>query len=175
MSNADGPPKTLPCQDHHDHVARSRAVLEALERQGRGRATPTRRRVLEILLETQCALGAYDILHRLRAEGMPAQPPVAYRALDFLMRHGLVHRIERLNAYVACLHPGQGVGGQHSPAFLVCRSCHLVTEDCTGSLVDLNAVAQGAGFQVERTVIEVIGLCDACQRAEREATRQVSA
>ncbi|MEL6211496.1 MAG: transcriptional repressor, partial [Pseudomonadota bacterium] len=97
MSNADGPPKTLPCQDHHDHVARSRAVLEALERQGRGRATPTRRRVLEILLETQCALGAYDILHRLRAEGMPAQPPVAYRALDFLMRHGLVHRIERLN------------------------------------------------------------------------------
>lgn len=157
----------VPAHDHARCVARGRAALEALATAGRGKATPARRRVLEILLESHRALGAYDILRRLQAEGMAAQPPVAYRALDFLIRHGLVHRIERLNAYVACPHPDPGGGGCcHSPAFLVCRVCHLVTEDTAGAPRALTEMALGTGFRVEATVVEAIGLCAECQGAD---------
>ncbi|MDM7256178.1 MAG: transcriptional repressor, partial [Paracoccus sp. (in: a-proteobacteria)] len=79
------------------------AVAERLEGQGL-RLTAVRRRVLEILLENHKAMGAYEILDRLAAEGFGKQPPVAYRALDFLVEHGLVHRVQRLNAFAACLH-----------------------------------------------------------------------
>ena len=59
--------------------------------------------VLEILLESHRAMGAYEVLERLAAEGFGKQPPVAYRALDFLVEHGLALRVRRLNAYAACL------------------------------------------------------------------------
>ncbi|AMY67832.1 zinc ABC transporter ATP-binding protein ZnuC [Frigidibacter mobilis] len=113
--------------EHHDHahcaddtMARAEAVAAA-----RGaRLTPVRRRVLEILLEAHRAMGAYEVLDRLAAEGFGNQPPVAYRALEFLVEHGLAHRVRRLNAFAACMHPGQ----DHSPVFLICRSCDAVAE-----------------------------------------------
>ncbi|RMD92342.1 MAG: transcriptional repressor, partial [Alphaproteobacteria bacterium] len=87
----------------HDHRACAAAALaraEARCRESGLRLTPLRRRVLEILLESHRPLGAYDILARLRADGRPAQPPVAYRALDFLVAHGLAHRLHSLNAFL---------------------------------------------------------------------------
>jgi Fur family zinc uptake transcriptional regulator len=81
--------------------------------------TPVRRRVLEILLAQHRALGAYDILDTLREEGLGSQPPVADRALDFLIKNGFAHKIERLNAFIACTHLGQS----HTPAFLICWNC----------------------------------------------------
>lgn len=124
------------------------------------RLTPVRRRVLEILLETHAAMGAYDILARLSDEGLGSKPPVAYRALNFLVEHGLAHRIERLNAFVACAHPG----ADHSPAFMICRGCKAVSE--AGDTRDhLQASAKAAGFQIEQTVIEAEGLCPRCQEA----------
>ena len=95
----------------HDHNRCQRAALDAVQAvcDARGlRLTPVRRRVLEILLEGHSALGAYEVLRRLTGEGGAPQPPVAYRALDFLVANGFAHRIERLNAYVACCVPGQG-------------------------------------------------------------------
>jgi Fur family zinc uptake transcriptional regulator len=76
------------------------------------RLTPVRRKALELLLKEHRALGAYAILDRLRAAGFGSQPPVAYRALDFLTQHGFAHKIERLNAFIACAHPGES---HHSP------------------------------------------------------------
>jgi Fur family zinc uptake transcriptional regulator len=58
--------------------------------------TKVRRRVLEILLLEQKALGAYDILSSLNAEGLGSQPPIAYRALDFLVTNGFAHKIEKI-------------------------------------------------------------------------------
>ncbi len=124
------------------------------------RLTPVRRRTLEILLESHHALGAYDVLERLAASGFGRQPPVAYRALEFLEHLGLAHRIRRLNAFAACMHPGQA----HAPAFLICRACRSVAE-APGAAVAaaMTEAAAGAGFAVERLTVEALGLCPACQ------------
>ena len=146
--------------DHADCMDRTVAEAEKLCATKGLRLTTTRRRVLEILLEEHRALGAYDVLARLSAEGQGAHPPVAYRALDFLVANGLAHKIERLNAFVACHHPGEG----HRPAFLICRSCDAVAEAHVAP--DDGALGKQAGaigFRIERAVIEAEGLCPTCQ------------
>jgi Fur family zinc uptake transcriptional regulator len=126
--------------------------------------TPQRRRVLEILLEEHRALGAYEILDRLREEGLGAQPPIAYRALDFLVSHGFAHKIERLNAFIACTNMGE----RHAPAFLICRVCSSVAEAHGDPRKGaLGRAARAAGFTIERAVIEAEGLCPNCQDAAR--------
>jgi Fur family zinc uptake transcriptional regulator len=123
------------------------------------RFTPVRRAALEILLQEHRAMGAYELLDRLREAGFGAQPPVAYRALDFLVEHGFAHKIERLNAFVACAHPG----ARHAPAFLICRLCDSVAEaQSTPARGSLGEAAKAAGFQIERTVVEALGVCPAC-------------
>ena len=145
----------------HSHCADDGlARAEALLAQSGARLTPVRRRVLEILLEAHRALGAYDVLQRLAAEGFGNQPPVAYRALEFLVENGLAHRIRRLNAFTACMHPGE----DHSPAFLICRLCDAVAEAPAAPVrAALDQAAAGLGFMIERSNIEALGLCPACQ------------
>ena len=126
------------------------------------RLTPVRRRTLEILLEAHRAMGAYDVLTRLAADGYGNQPPVAYRALDFLEEQGLAHRIRRLNAFTACMHPGEA----HAPAFLICNTCGKVAEAPVAAvLTALEHAAVSCGFQIERSTIEATGLCPACRKA----------
>ncbi|WP_299349432.1 transcriptional repressor [uncultured Shimia sp.] len=149
--------------ESHDHEA---CVVEALktaetccaERQAQ--LTPVRRRVLEILLQEHRAMGAYDILAQLAQEGLGSQPPVAYRALDFLEKQGLVHKIERLNAWLACSH----AGSEHSPLFLICRECGAVAESAIPR-IGLRKAAEDVGFLIETTVVEAEGLCPICQKA----------
>ncbi len=146
----------------HDHracvaqalrAAQNRCVAEGL------RLTPVRRKVLELLLREHRALGAYAILDLLRDAGFGSQPPVAYRALDFLAENGFVHKIERLNAFVACAHPGES----HSPAFMICRKCDAVAEaQSTPAKGALGDAARAAGFQIEKTVVEAEGICPSC-------------
>lgn len=133
--------------------------------------TKIRRRVLEILLGQHRAMGAYDILEQLAAEGQNAQPPVAYRALDFLVSNGFAHKIQQLNAYIACAQPGEA----HTPAFLICRACNGVAETCLASgsrpPTDMfGGAARDMGFHIETTVIEASGLCPACQQQETPCT-----
>ncbi len=146
----------------HDHdacVGQALAVAEARCAAESLRLTPVRRKVLELLLQEHRALGAYAILDMLREAGFASQPPVAYRALDFLAEHGFVHRIERLNAFVACAHPEEN----HSPAFMICRLCDAVAETHSApARVALAAAAREAGFRIERTVVEVEGVCPVC-------------
>ena len=146
----------------HDHRSCITGGLQAVANYcatNRLQFTPVRRRVLEIMLQEHRAMGAYDILDKLRQDGLGSQPPVAYRALDFLVSHGFAHKIERLNAFIACTLPGQ----DHDPAFLICRKCDAVAEthtDTTRSM--LGRVALGSGFKVEQTVVEALGLCPRC-------------
>jgi Fur family zinc uptake transcriptional regulator len=149
----------------HDHAACRSGGLAAAERycEANGlRLTPIRRRVLELLLESHKALGAYDLLDRIRDERLGSQPPVIYRALDFLTQHGFAHRLERLNAFIGCAHPD---GDAHRPAFLICRDCKLVAEAAAPRHADLTALADETGFAIERVVLEAEGLCPACQVA----------
>lgn len=122
--------------------------------------TAMRRRVLKIMLQEHRAWGAYEILDRLREEGHNAQPPVAYRALDFLVNNGFAHKIERLNAFVACCEPG----GQHAPVFMICRKCNSVAEaHADQNQGVLGEAARNMGFKIERTVVEAEGICPKCQ------------
>lgn len=144
--------------DHQGCIARTVGTVEAICARRGLRLTAPRRRVLEILLEEHRALGAYDVLARISAEGFGAHPPVAYRALDFLVEHGFAHRIEGINAFVACPCPGRG----HHPAFLICRNCRAVAETDAPAPEMLAPDAGTAGFHVERTLVEAEGLCPNC-------------
>lgn len=149
--------------ESHDHahcaddvLARVRVIVQ----KNKLRLTPVRQRTLEILLESHKALGAYEVLERLAAEGFGHQPPVAYRALDYLVEQGLAHRIRRLNGFAACMYPG----AEHEPAFLICKSCDKVAET-KGSAFDpaLNQAAKTHGFHIERSNIEAMGECASCK------------
>lgn len=146
----------------HDHAQCVEGALQATEayceKEGL-RLTPVRRKVLELLLREHRALGAYAILDLLGEAGFGSQPPVAYRALDFLTEHGFAHKIERLNAFVACTHPGE----KHAPAFMICRMCDAVAEaEAAPMRGELGEAARTAGFQIERMVLEAEGVCPAC-------------
>ena len=146
--------------DHNQCVSSAVAEAQVQCAERKLQLTPVRVRVLEILLSEHKALGAYDILAILGAERLGSQPPVAYRALDFLVVNGFAHKIESLNAYVACAHPGEA----HAPAFMICRSCDAVAEASEPiENVPLEHAAVAAGFEIERTVLEVEGLCPAAK------------
>ncbi len=149
----------------HDHTSCISSCIETVAAQCKAQKlqfTPVRKRVLEILLQEHRALGAYEILDRLREEGLGSQPPVAYRALDFLVSNGFAHKIERLNAFIACTHPGE----DHAPVFMICRLCKSVAEaQAVPTNGQLGQAARDAGFQIERTVVEAEGLCPKCQEA----------
>jgi len=136
------------------------------------RLTPARVRVLELLGEAHRAMGAYELLDRLRAEGLGSQPPVVYRALEFLIRAGFAHKIERLNAYVACCRPEdeEGHGSGHGACFLICSGCCKVAE-IEDPLLEtaLTSAAAGRGFVIGRTVLEIEGTCPGCRAARRTA------
>lgn len=170
MTNAvifDCPGCTVPdlafAQHDHAHCAADALIRAEIVTTASGaRLTPVRRRVLEILLEEHRALGAYDVLARLAADGFGNQPPVAYRALEFLVDQGLAHRIQRLNAFTACAHMGE----THAPAFLICRICQSVAETAANAArLALEVEAVRTGFTIERSTIEALGLCPTCQSA----------
>jgi len=122
------------------------------------RFTPQRRRVLELVCRAQRPVGAYEILDQLR-DGAPAAPPTVYRALDFLLEQGLVHKLETLHAFVGCTHPEH----PHASQFLICSDCGRVNELESDAIADdLQSMAQRSGFRPKRPVIEVLGTCADC-------------
>jgi Fur family zinc uptake transcriptional regulator len=128
--------------------------------------TPLRRDVLALMLRAEQPIGAYALLDQLKASRASAAPPTIYRALDFLLAQGLVHKLERLNAYVPCLHEhaAEDAGGhQHPHQFLICGRCGVTAEICDPALMRaLEKAAGRAGFTVERATVELEGLCQAC-------------
>ena len=161
VSGVRNPAADLAFSDH-DHAACADTIMaraEDLARTRRLRLTPVRRRALEILLSEHRALGAYEVLDRLAESGFPRQPPVAYRALEFLVEMGLAHRIDALNAFAACMHPGE----RHEAAFLICRACGALAEVPAARVrATLESAAAGSGFRVERASLEAVGLCPTC-------------
>lgn len=146
----------------HDHatcVAEALAAAEERCARAGARLTETRRRVLELIWAAGQPVGAYEILERLAESRGRVAPPTVYRALDFLIAQGLVHRIERQNAYVGCVRPGACRAGQ----FLICRRCGAVAE-LDGRAIEqaLAEEAAALGFRIEERTVEVSGLCPVC-------------
>ena len=145
--------------DHRHCVAAALAAAEELCADRGLRLTALRRRVLELIWGRHRPARAYDLLDQLRGERRRAAPPTVYRALEFLLAHGLVHRIETLNAYVGCGEPGS----RHAGQFLICRDCHAVAELDDPEIAHIVAdKADRLGFRVQRQTIEVIGICPDC-------------
>ena len=125
-----------------------------------GKLTPLRRQVLGLILESPAPVGAYDLLNQLRTDHAASAPPTIYRALEFLREHGLVHRIERLAAFIGCV---DAEPHDHPAQFLICRTCHRVTELDDHHLAHaLTNAAQKLGFTVSGATIEAEGLCAEC-------------
>ena len=107
-------------------------------------------------------LRAYEVLDLLRHEGFASTPPIAYRVLDFLIEQGFAHKIERFNAFIACSLPGS----KHSPTFMICRKCDKVAEMCEKDSrlkLDKKSLSE---FQIEESIIEIIGICKSCKQLE---------
>jgi Fur family zinc uptake transcriptional regulator len=156
---------TFPAPDH-DHGRCAADALHHAERVCAQRAqkfTPIRRQVLQALLSSHRPLGAYEVIDEL-AKSMPRPAPITvYRALDFLMENGLVHRIESRNAYLACAHDHDAAA---MVAFLICDDCGSVGEIPAAPVVQsLNAAARATGFAPKLSVVEIAGTCAHCQNA----------
>ena len=149
-------------EPHHNHAQCTAELLSRAERtcERRGsRLTGQRREVLSCVAESHSAVGAYDIIERMAGHGPRPAPITVYRALDFLEAHGLVHKIESRNAFVACTHAHEG----QPAAMLVCENCGLVAElDAPDVFERLKSAAEARGFALRRSVVELTGLCRAC-------------
>ncbi len=148
----------------HDHahcVADALTRADALCAERGARLTILRRRVLELVWSSHRPRGAYAILEDLsQQDGKATAPLTVYRALEFLVDQGLVHRIESLNAYVGCAAPG----ATHSGQFLVCEGCGDAAEIDDPSIRSaIDAAAAARGFRVQRPTVEVRGVCKDCQ------------
>lgn len=123
------------------------------------RFTQSRRRVLELVCQYSEPVGAYTLLDNLKSDGISAAPPTVYRALDFLLENGLIHRLATNNTYLACAHPHE----QHEGLFLVCDSCGSTQEVHTrGVMSAVKRSAKEYNFKVVHAAVEVSGICDQC-------------
>jgi Fur family zinc uptake transcriptional regulator len=150
----------------HDHDRCAADAIDHAERVCKLRAqkfTPIRRQVLQALLSSHRPLGAYEVIDEL-AKSMPRPAPITvYRALDFLMENGLVHRIESRNAFLACAHDHDATS---MVAFLICERCGSVGEiPALPVAQSLNAAARASGFAPKLSVVEITGTCAHCQKA----------
>lgn len=146
----------------HDHDACVDTAMETAETicaERGARLTAIRRRVLEIIWGGHRPIGAYDVLDQLSTEEKRAAPPTVYRALDFLLEHGLVHRVASLNAYVGCAEPGHGGEGQ----FLICMKCGAAAELRDPPVNEtIKAAASARGFVATSHTLEISGVCPNC-------------
>ena len=152
----------FPAPDHNHDSCASAAITHAEElcAARAQRLTPMRRQVLQALLASHKPLGAYEIMERLGRRARPA-PITVYRALDFLRDNGLVHRIESLNAFVACVHPH---ADSDPVVFLICENCGTVGEAPGGAVAEtLKSSCRAAGFAPKSPVIEIAGVCSHCR------------
>ena len=166
---------THDCTAPHDHVHDAPSFVDAVERACRDRGlrlTPIRARVLGLIARLGKPIEAYDLLEQLRVDNARADkseeeesagaaaPPTIYRALDFLLANGFIHKLESVNAFVACHHPSTA---QHSVPFLICDRCHSAVElEDMDVVAALDERARALGFVPQAQTLEVHGICVRC-------------
>ena len=145
---------------HHDAAGFVREVEAASHARGL-RLTPLRHEVLNLIARARKPVKAYDLLESLRDSHAGAAPPTVYRALDFLLEHGFIHKLESINAFVYCQHPSEA----HQVPFLICDVCEGATELCDdGAVAGLIEKRAGTlGFRAKAQTLEVHGVCKNCR------------
>jgi Fur family transcriptional regulator, zinc uptake regulator len=149
----------LPGHDHGGCRDKAIRTAEQLCDKRGVRLTPMRRQVLELIWESHRAVKAYDLLDRIKPKTGTAKPATVYRALDFLMGQGLIHKVESLNAFIGCSyseHP-------HQQLLLTCSQCQEVEERPAEGVMDAIAKElERAAFIIHHKAIEIHGMCGRC-------------
>ena len=147
---------------NHNHEGCRHDAMHTAERlcDQRGvRLTPMRRQVLELIWESHRAIKAYDLLDKIKSETTAAKPTTVYRALDFLLEQGLIHKLESLNAFIGCRFSGH----RHQQLLLTCSKCQEVEERPAQGVMDaIQQELQEAAFSMHHNSIEIHGLCRHC-------------
>lgn len=146
--------------DHSQCIDSALATARQLCSDSGARLTQLREQVLKIVWQSHQPLGAYAVMEVLSQQSTRRiAPPTVYRALDFLLEQGLVHRVNLLNAYIGCSHPG--VPHQHN--FLICQQCDVAVEFEAPQMDQaISDSAREQGFQISGQSVEVLGLCSNC-------------
>lgn len=147
--------------DHNHKRCIETALRNAAEicRERNVHFTAIRRRVLELVWKSHQAIKAYEVLDLLAKDGRKPQPPTVYRALDFLVEHGLVHKVESQNSFIGCVHPDHG----HNCQLLICEKCGIVEELCNEDVTNqLTRSAKAKGFHIKNITLEIKGICPKC-------------
>lgn len=162
MNPLQQPAFANPEHDHQLCVKQALATAEQICLDQGQRFTEIRRQVFELIWQQHKPIGAYQILEQLQQKARTA-PPTVYRALDFLLNLGLIHRIESLNAFIGCAHPR----ARHEGYFLICTSCNACAElKAAGITREIQLSARQCGFVVMDSAVEIMGLCPGCASVE---------
>lgn len=145
------------CSHHTTCIEQAVRHAEHVCQKAGARLTETRRQILEMLWASHQPRKAYDLLSELSKTDTAAKPPTIYRALDFLQAHGLVHKVESLDAYIGC-------NGNHAHQYLICQDCGTVDDIHDSALTkNVSEKAREKGFRVNSAIIEITGQCERCQ------------
>ncbi|MBX2809121.1 MAG: transcriptional repressor [Cellvibrionaceae bacterium] len=154
------------CIAHQDGTEAALRAARQICARKKTRLTPQRLQVLQLIWQSHKPLGAYDLIDALaKLSGRPVAPPTVYRALEFLLQMGLIHRIHSLNAFIGCAHPtSPGTEPAQLHYFLICNKCRSVQEIIQQQLTQqLTALTQAQGFALQQQWLEINGLCEHCR------------
>ncbi len=150
---------SVTCQQHNQCLESALTQAQLICQESDVRLTHIRKQVLELIWSGHKPVKAYDLLTELQKSDIKAKPPTIYRALDFLMEQGLIHKLHRLNAYIGCVHPTD----KRPCFFLICTHCQTVTEshdDAYKKFID--KISRSNHFKPQAMTFEVEGLCGQC-------------
>ncbi len=149
--------------NHHRCIDLALNTAQTLCRERGVQLTPLRQKILELIWANHRAVKAYDLLDQIKQFNDSAKPATVYRALDFFLEQGLVHRIESLNAYIGCDHAGR----PHDLILLICGQCHQIEErKASGVMISLQQELADAGFTPSGKTMEIQGVCARCAKQE---------
>ena len=150
----------LHCEDHQVCIDSAMHEAESICREKGLRFTELRREVLRLIWISHVPAKAYDILEKLKGKAWSAQPPTVYRALDFLLETGLVHKLDSINAYIGCSHPRK----QNECYFLICTDCNEAKEYSSPELSNaMELTLNKNSFRPRKVTLEVLGQCGECE------------
>ncbi|MGH1374273.1 MAG: Fur family transcriptional regulator [Cellvibrionaceae bacterium] len=159
-------PTSIASQQHnHDHcISTAMDTAKEVCAKNGARLTPLREQVFRLVWNSHQPLGAYALMEMLAQQSTrKVAPPTVYRALEFLLEQGLIHRINMLNAFVGCTHPD----AEHANNFLICESCGVAIEFSASPLQkSINQTAADFGFTINAQSIELMGSCQQCQSSQ---------
>lgn len=156
---------------HNHHHCQTSAVEQArslCEKEG-VRFTKLREQVFALIWQSHKPITAYQLLDQIKDSDFSATPPTVYRTLDFLLEQGLIHRINSLNAFIGCCHPGD----RHTGTFIICEECEQAEEvDNHDIRAAIKTVSDEHHFEMKRYVTEIYGVCPQCQSAAWQNTSE---